>query len=248
MFGFKGLEIALMIMAAILMGFSKTGIIGASLPAVALMAYTFGAKASTGVMLTMLIVADIMAVYKFGKHSNFKDVIRVLPPAVAGIVTGAIVGNYITNDHQFRLLMGIIVLVCLLTLIYNEFNKKTLQLPQNKLFHIIAGIVSGFSSMLGNAAGPIFSIYMLSLSFEKNKFIGTTAWFFFAVNLIKVPFHVFLWYTISLTTLKYTLVMVPFLIAGTYIGAFIINRINEKHFKALAIIMTAVVAVSLIIT
>ena len=44
--------------------------------------------------------------------------------------------------------------------------------------------------MIGNAAVPILTIYLLYMGYEKNKFIGTAAWFFLVVNLIKLPFHI----------------------------------------------------------
>ena len=234
----------LLIISAMIIGFSKTGITGATLPAVAMIAYTFGAKASSGVMLTMLMVGDLLAVYNYRRDGKLKDVMKVLPPAVIGIVLGALIGKYL-NDDQFKLLMGIIVVICLVLLVYKEIAKKTIDVSNNRLFHIGSGIVSGFSSMVGNAAGPLFSIYMLSLSFEKKKFIGTTAWFFFAVNLIKIPFHVFLWGTITLETMKYTVYMIPFILLGAALGVYFVKKINEKHFKIIVIIMTALAALRL---
>jgi uncharacterized membrane protein YfcA len=226
MFGLTEMQILILIGAAVIIGFSKTGITGATLPAVAMVAYLFGGKLSSGIMLTALIAADIPAIYSYGKFGRFKDIIKVLPPAVAGIILGAIVGNYL-NDNQFQLLMGLIVIASIVLLIYREVGKKDLQVPQSKWFHTTAGIVAGFTSMVGNAAGPIMAVYMMSLSFEKNRFIATAAWFFFIVNLIKVPFHIVMWDTISLETLKYTGLMIPFILLGALIGVLFVKRINE---------------------
>ena len=239
-------QMVLLIGAAVIIGFSKTGITGATLPAVAMIAYTFGGKSSSGIMLTMLIAGDLVAIYNYSKYGKLKDVMKVLPPAVIGISLGAIIGNYL-NDAQFKLLMGIIVAICLILLIYKELAKKSFKVPQNKYFHTAVGIISGFASMVGNAAGPIFTLYMLSLSFEKNKFIGTSAWFFLIVNIIKVPFHVFLWKTISFDTLKYTGIMLPFILLGALLGIYFVKRINEKHYKILVIIITAIAAVRLMV-
>lgn len=241
-----GIQLLLLIGAAVIIGFSKTGIAGATLPAIAMIAYTFGGKLSSGVMLTMLILGDLLAVYNYGKYGKFKDVMKVLPPAVIGIVLGAVIGNFL-NDTQFKILLGIIVTVCLILLIYREIVKKSVEVPENKFYHMVVGIVSGFASMVGNAAGPIFSVYLLSMSFDKNKFIGTTSWFFFVINLIKLPFHIFLWKTITMDTLKYTGYMLPFIVLGALLGVFLVKRINERHYKILVIIMTAIAAVRLIV-
>jgi hypothetical protein len=74
MFGLTDFQIFLLIGAAIIIGFSKTGIPGATLPAVAMVAYSFGGKLSSGIMLTALIAADIPAICTYGKYGKFKDV------------------------------------------------------------------------------------------------------------------------------------------------------------------------------
>lgn len=240
-----GIQLVLLIGAAIIIGFSKTGITGATLPAVAMIAYTFGAKQSSGIMLTMLIVGDFLAVFSYGRFGKFKDVINVLPPTIIGIVFGAVIGNYL-NDVQFKFLLGIIVTICLILLIYNELSGKTVKVPNNPIYYTSVGIVSGFSSMVGNAAGPIFSVYLLTLSYDKNKFMGTTSWFFLIVNLLKLPFLIFLWKTVSFDTIKYTGFMLPFIGLGALLGVYFVKKINEKLFRMLVIIMTALAAIKLL--
>ncbi|MDD3613547.1 MAG: sulfite exporter TauE/SafE family protein [Caldicoprobacterales bacterium] len=240
------ISLLLLVAAAILIGFSKTGILGASLPAVAMITYTFDAKVASGFMLTLLIIADIPAVLKYGRFGKPKDMLRLLPPALLGIILGAIVGDWL-DEGQFKLLMGLMVLVCLLLILYGQIFKKEIKAPDNKLFHIIIGVLSGFSSMVGNAAGPIFSLYLISMSFDRNKFIGTAAWFFFTVNLIKLPFHIFMWGTITGTSFKYTLAMVPFILLGAIVGIYLIKRIKEKHFQMAVSFMTALAALYLMI-
>lgn len=244
MFGITLGQFILLAVAAIIIGFGKTGITGASLPAVAMVATIFGGKLSSGIMLTALIIADIPAVYHYRKHGKLEDVFKLIWPAVAGIILGAIVGNYL-NDRQFKLLMGITVLVCIVLLLYGEISKKDLPVPKNKWFPALVGIIAGFTSMVGNAAGPVMSVYLLSLSFDRQRFLGTAAWFFFFINLIKLPFHVFMWGTVSLTTLKYTITMIPFILIGAWLGVYFIKRINEKVFKWLVIITTFIAALRL---
>ena len=238
------IQLALLIGAAFMIGFSKTAISGATLPAIAMVAYTFGGKLSSGIMLTMLIVADVIGVSYYGRFVKFRDVLVTLPYAIIGIILGALVGNTL-NDAQFKLLLGMVVILCLVLLIYMEFAGKKVQVPNNIFVHIVVGVVCGFSSMVGNAAGPIFSVYLLSCGFEKNRFIATAGWFFFIVNLIKLPFQIFMWNTITFSTLQYTLYMMPVILLGAVFGILVVKRINEKVFKNLVILMTAIVAVRL---
>ena len=117
----------MLIIAAIIIGFSKTGIQGATIPAVALVAILFGGKASAGIMLPMLMLGDLIAIFQYGKQGKFRDVLKLLPAAVMGIAIGAITGNYL-DDKQFKALLGIVVLICLGLSIYRKIVVKPLAL------------------------------------------------------------------------------------------------------------------------
>jgi uncharacterized membrane protein YfcA len=163
-----------------------------------------------------------------------------------GIAIGAITGNYL-DDKQFKALLGIVVLICLGLLIYREIAKRVLPLPKNPIFHWMVGAVSGFSSMVGNAAGPIFNVYLLSQDLTKNKMIGTTAWFFLLMNIVKLPFHIFMWRTVTWGTLRYMLLMIPFIALGSWMGIRFVRKINEVWYKRIIMIMTAIAAMRLFI-
>lgn len=240
------IQLILLIGAAFMIGFSKTAISGATLPAIAMVAYTFGGKLSSGIMLTMLIVADVIGVSYYGRFVKFRDVLVLLPYAILGIILGALVGNTL-DDAQFKLLLGMVVMLCLVLLIYMEFAGKTVKVPNNRFVQILVGVLCGFASMVGNAAAPILSVYLLSRGLEKNRFIATAGWFFFIVNLIKLPFQVFMWHTVTSRTLQYTLYMIPVIFIGAVVGILVVKRINEKVFKNLVLLMTAIVAVRLMI-
>jgi len=85
--------------------------------------------------------------------------------------------------------------------------------------------------MIGNAAGPVMTVYFLSIGFKKNKFIGTAAWFFLAVNIFKVPFHIFSWKTINLSILYFGLSLVPFIVIGALSGVWVVKKIPEKPYR-----------------
>lgn len=246
MLGLDGLEIGMLLLSATIVGFSKAGIQGATIPAVAMMAIIFGGKESAGIMLPMLMTGDLVAILKYGRQGNVRDVLRLMPATIIGILLGAFVGNAM-SDQQFKLMMGVIVLVCLGLLLYRNVRKQSVELPDNRLIHGLTGATSGFSSMVGNASGPIFNVYILAQNLQKTTMIGTTAWFFFLMNLLKVPFHVFLWGTITADTLKYTLLALPFIGLGAFLGIQVIRHISEKWYRRLILAMTAIAAIRLMV-
>ena len=75
----------MLFLSATLIGMSKTGIQGISLLAVPLMAIAFGAKPSTGLILPILCVADLIAVLYYRSVAEWKYVFKLLPAALANI-------------------------------------------------------------------------------------------------------------------------------------------------------------------
>lgn len=228
-----------------LIGVSKTGIMGVSLAVVPLLAVVFGAKASTGVLLLILVFADIFAVAHYTKHTSWKHVLRLLPWALAGVGIAAVVGHLISGRF-FTLLLALIILagIVLIIIDYTRSSKKT---PDYWWFSGIMGISGGFTTMIGNAAAPVMSLYLLSMRLPKKIFIGTAAWFFFIINLSKVPLHIFLWKTISLRTFFLDLLLLPAIILGAFSGVKIVKYIPETWFRILVIAMTMAAALLLLV-
>lgn len=100
--------------------------------------------------------------------------------------------------------------------------------------------------MVGNAAGPIMSVYLLGLKLPKLLFLGTGAWFYLTVNIMKLPFHIFSWKTIHLESLVLNIMGIPFLVLGFFSGTWIVNHLEEKSFRKLVIWMTLLAAARLL--
>lgn len=166
MFNLSMMQWTCLIIAAFLVGFSKTGISGFMMPVIPILASIFGGKESTGVILPLLIIGDVFALYYYNRHADWKNIKKLLPWAFIGLILGVIVGNFI-NDKQFKAVISVSVLLCLVVLIYTEKKGENIKVPTSKWLYVIAGIATGFTSMIGNAAGPIFSVYLLTMNFKK---------------------------------------------------------------------------------
>ncbi len=239
-------EWVLVVGAAILVGFSKTGIGGMTMLVIPILAGVFGGKQSTGILLPMLLVGDVFAVKYYNRHANWHNIKKLLPWALIGLVLGVVIGNYV-NDQQFKMLIAISVLVCLVILIFMEKKGEGLEVPNKTWVYILTGIACGFTSMIGNAAGPILSIYLLAMGFKKNDFMGTAAWFFLIINLTKMPLQIFFWHNITLQTTFLALGLIPAITLGAFLGILVIKKINEKMFRYIILAMTAIAAVKLML-
>ncbi len=231
----------LLMLSALMTGMTKTGINGLGLVSVPLMAIAFGARESTGVLLPMLIAADIYAVIYYHRSANWPLILKILPAAILGIGGGIITGKLISAE-QFRILLSILVLCMVIIMVVRDLAKKSGKVPDKWWFAGILGVIGGFATMMGNAAGPVFAVYLLSLRQPKYVFIGTGAWLFLIVNLIKVPFHVFVWDTITLDTLTYDLFAIPVIILGGLLGIKLVKLFPEKVYRWFVIITTCLSA------
>lgn len=236
----------LVIIAAFFVGFSKMGISGVMMLVIPVFASAFGGKESTGILLPILLIGDIMAVKYYNQHAEWSNIRKLIPWALIGLFLGSLIGNYI-NDKQFQILIGTSVLVCVSILIYTEKKGDSFQVPKKLWFYALTGIAAGFTTMIGNAAGPILSIYLLAKGFKKNDFIGTYAWFFLIINFMKVPLQIFFWHNISFNTILLAAWMIPAVAIGAFLGAIIVKKIQEKSFRYIIIGMTALAAIKLFI-
>lgn len=242
---FSHTEFILLCLIALLVGMAKTGIGGTAMIAVPLLATIFGGKASSGVMLPILIMADVFGVSYYHKHTEWKHLKKLLPYAVIGILIGTFTGEYI-DDSLFKVLMGGIIFLSLGILIWLERTSSG-KVPESKLFAASSGIAGGFTTMVGNLAGAVMSLYLLAMQLPKNKFIGTAAWFFITVNIIKIPFHVVVWKTITWDTVLLDLTLLPAIALGAFLGLQIVKRIPELWYRYFIILMTAVAAIFMLI-
>ena len=99
--------------------------------------------------------------------------------------------------------------------------------------------------MIGNAAGPVMALYLLSMRLPKNQFIGTAAWFFFIINLIKVPFHVVVWNTITWPSFLFDILMIPAVAIGAYLGIWLVKLFPERVYRIFVIATTLLAAIFL---
>jgi uncharacterized membrane protein YfcA len=237
--------ILLFLLIALCIGMAKAGLGGLGLAVVPVMALIFGAKESTGVILPMLIAADIMAVLYYRKNAEWKYILKILPWVAAGITSGMIVGNHV-NSGQFRFVMVSVVWTMLFLMVVNDLRKKEgNELHGSILFTAFMGMAGGFATMIGNSAGPVFTLYFLSMRLSKNEFIGTGAWLYLIMNTGKLPLQAFVWRNITASSLLLDLVSLPFIAAGIFLGIYLVKLFPEKVYRYFVIVTTLVTSVLL---
>jgi uncharacterized protein len=273
--GWSPVEIVLLVVAAVLVGFAKTAIGGVASISVAIFAATMPARESTGVLLPLLILGDVFAVWSYRKHAHWRTLLRLMPTVVVGILLGAVFVATV-DDTVMRRTIGVVLLLLLAVNLWTRSRQAQEQaadlvtapavtLPaattssadaadaasaagSRRSRHTAAafyGSLTGFTTMVANAGGPVMSLYMLSMRMPMLAFLGTGAWLFALFNLVKVPFSVGLG-LLDRQALGVDLVLAPGVVVGAAVGRWAIRRIDQVLFERIVLVVTMLSAVNLV--
>ncbi len=220
--------------AAFVTGFSKSGVPGVSILIPALAAMAMPARASTGFILPVLIEGDFVAVAYWRRRALWPRLARVLPWTALGIIAGYFLMGML-SDAVFKSLLGAMILAIVALDLFRRAAKVELRAESHVLAAVI-GILAGVFTMIANAAGPVMTIYLLSMGLSKEEFIGTGAWFYFVINLFKMPFSIALG-LVTWSTLGIDLALLPLVLGGSLVGVLVMRRIPQQAFNILAQIL-----------
>ena len=238
-------EWILAVAAALGVGIGKAGLSGIGMFHVLVFAFLFGARASTGVVLPLLLVGDVAAVRTFHQHARWDYVRRMLPPACLGVVLAAWFMRDL-DETLYRPVIGWVTLSLSILQFVRMYRPGWLgNVPHARWFAWTMGILAGAATMLANAAGPVFAIYLIAVGLPKMEFVGTSAWFFFIINVFKVPFSVALG-LIRGRTLLVNLVLAPAVLIGVLAGRWLLERIPQRLFEHMLLGFAVLAALRLI--
>ncbi len=239
------MQCGLLLIGAAGIGFSKSGFAGVSMLHVIIFAFVFGARASTGILLPMLVFGDCCAIWFFGKKVQWPVVRRLLPPALIGVVLGTILMGRL-DEAAFKPLVGTIILALTALQILRVWRPHAFEeIPHSTWFAWTLGLLAGITTMLANAAGPVIALYLLAVALPKLQLVGTSAWFFLVLNIFKLPFS-FALGLIDLSSLAINAIFAPGILLGMFAGKWLVHRIPQKLFDSFLLVFTAAAALRLI--
>ncbi|MGH9134304.1 MAG: sulfite exporter TauE/SafE family protein [Ilumatobacteraceae bacterium] len=251
MFTITGLTVGAI--AALLVGLSKTALPGAAIIATPLLATVVHGRAITGTTLPILLAADLFAVAWYRHHARW-DLLR---PLVAPVAVGFGLGVWFfiaigSATRPLDVTIGVIVLVMVALQSYRSVRRAAAADPS-----VAAaagyGAAGGFTTFVSNTAGPIMNTYLVRLGLDKHEMIGTSAWFYFLVNVAKVPIYLALgaWSAggqfFTGESLAYNLSLVPMVVIGAYGGRRLFPHLPQELFLAVVLVLSAAGAIKLLL-
>jgi uncharacterized membrane protein YfcA len=244
----------LLALGAALVGVAKTSLPGAGILPVAIFAAVLPARISTGVLLVVLIAADIFAVALYRAHADWALLRRLVPSVAAGVVLGSVLLAMV-NDGILGRAIGVLLVVLVAVGLRNWIRNRSVgdggigPAPPTRVSpwkSSLYGSLAGTATMAANSAGPRMSLYFLASGLSVRALLGTSAWFYFVINLVKLPFSVGLG-LITTNGLLMSLSLIPAMILGGLLGSVVIKRVNVAIFEVLLMTVTMLAGLLLII-
>ncbi|BDZ40270.1 sulfite exporter TauE/SafE family protein [Microbacterium suwonense] len=233
---------ALLALAALIAGLGKTAIPGSATISVVLLASVLPARTSTAAMLLLFIVGDVFALIAYRRHAHWRTLLRLAPAVIAGLVLGFLFLAW-SGDAVVRRTIAIILLAMIAITLWRRWRSPSA--ASGPMAAAGYGTLAGFTTMVANSGGPVMSMYFLATRTPVKVFLGTSAWFFAIVNLVKVPFLAGLG-LITPSVLLMDLVLAPLVVIGALIGIRLAKRMPQQLFDRLVIVLTVLGAVYLL--
>jgi uncharacterized membrane protein YfcA len=242
---------ALAALCAVLNGMAKTGIPGLGILPVVLMLWVIpDSRLSGGAVLPMLCLADLFAVRWYRHHARWDRIVRLSPWVGAGLVLGCATLWWVPSGDLLDRLMGGLILV-MVALQGVRLWRGDPPIPHRWWLAACFGITAGFATTVANAAGPVMSLYLLSMGLGKDQFMGTGAWFFLIINLVKVPLFLIPdqqgQARITADTLLLDLWVAPLVIVGALVGRLVFARLRQQAFAWLVLILAGLGCLKLVL-
>jgi len=160
---------------------------------------------------------------------------------MAGVLIGVFIGQDL-DEKTFKIGMAIIILGSVIMMYWWD-KRKSKTVPTHWAFAGFMGMLAGITTMIGNLAGAFSNIFFLAMRLPKNEFIGTAAWLFFIINIFKLPFHIFVWGTITTDSLVFNIKLIPGILLGLFVGVRLVKIIKEDFYRKMILVLTALGAV-----
>ena len=237
-------SLLLLCLVALFTGFIKAGMPSLGTLLTASVALMFPPRDALGITLMYLLVGDMVAVTLYWRLAHWQELKKMMLPVLAGVILGGILLGFLNNEN-LGLTLGVVVLVLVsLEPLRPRLTQWALDHPGS--VRSGSGLLAGIATTIGNAAGPILSLYFLLLKLDKKAFVGTGSIFFLFVNVAKIP--IFLGQDIfHMQYLGSVAVTAPLVLLGALGGKKFLEWISQQWFNRIVLSLTALAGFWLVV-
>ncbi len=229
--------------AVILTGLSKGGFVGLSSLSLPILALVMSPVRAAAIMLPILIVQDVVSVWVYRRNWDARNLAILLPGATAGIALGYVFAARV-SDAAIALAVGVISVTFAVRRLILERRATIRQKRADVPSGLFWGFVAGFTSLIANAGGPPFQVYIMPQRLPRDIFVGTGVIFFAVVNWIKVPPFIALG-QFTRANLLTSAALFPLAVVSTWAGVLLVRKVASQRFYTIVYLLLVVVGLRL---
>lgn len=230
--------------AALLVGLSKGGLTMAGALGTPLLATVMSPVKAAALLLPIFVVSDWFGLYAYRREYDKRNLQILIPAGIAGIGIGWLSAS-VVSDRMVGLFIGLIGIAFCVNA-WRVRNHPPRPRPANIPRGVFWGAIAGFTSFVSHSGGPPYQVYVLPQHLSKTVFAGTTTITFAAINLVKLlPY----WQLgqLQLENLRYSLLLMPIAVAGTFIGVWAVRVIPERVYFVLVHVALFALSIELVV-
>jgi len=217
---------ALAIPAVIFLGLAKGGFSGVATGATPLLALYLPPLEAAALLLPIVLCQDAISVRAYWREWSSWNLKILLPGAVFGLVLGYLFAAHVADD-TIRILIGLTALIFVASSWLSRAHSKPAQ--SGIVSGLFWGTVAGFLSFASQGGGPPFQVFTLPQRLSKMTFVGTTAIFFAALNIIKiVPYAMLAQFTVR--NISTSIALLPLAVFANFVGIWLIKVVPTAQF------------------
>lgn len=237
--------LAAAVVAVTLLGLAKGGFSGLGSLATPLLALTVAPTRAAAIILPVLIVQDVVSVWTFRREWDRWIVAWMFPGALVGIA----IGYAFAATLPVAAVMGVLGAITLLFGVWRlwiERDGRLLAASRSPGWvGSLFGIATGFTSQIAHAGGPPFQMWVTPRQLPHVTYVGTSAVLFALINWAKVPAFLALG-EFDRDNLTIAGLLVPLAIATTFLGVWLVRRMDAARFYRLVYVLMILLGTKLL--
>jgi len=231
------------IIAVIFLGLSKGGFIGLGTSAVPLLSLVVPVPQAAAILVPILLTQDAVAVWIYHRDFSLWNLAVLIPGAIAGAALATFTAAAVSAE-TVKLAVGVIAVLFVASRLAAPWIERHLPKP-GVASGLLWGVAAGYTSTLANAGSPAYQTHMLPQRLPKMTFVGTTAIYFAAVNLLKVPAY-FALGSLTWENMSIGLALVPLAAVTNFLGVYLVRRVSMQTFYRIAYVLVLLLGLELI--
>lgn len=196
------------------------------------MAIWLSPRDALAVVLPILICMDLAGMRAWRGKADWRELCHLIPASVLGVALAALLFGAM-SDQFVKAGLGAIAVGFAADRLIRRHRASSVPSASSRGWAWVSGTAAGVTSTFAHAGGPPLMMYLLGRGLPRQVFVATSVYFFTAINLAKVPFYVSL-DMFSRETLLTSLMYLPLVPVGVWLGTRLLARISEHTFFYIA--------------